>query len=607
MDSLKVMARETTDERKPRHYLRLGQRYMGREQYDSARKYLSLMAEYAEQNGQLGLMGQAYANLGGVSNELGDYISGIENYERAIEYLLQANEEINVAGVRTNLGQAYKGMNIYTKAFENLFQAADTYERKGEKKRLAAVYSTIGNIHREIGTMDISYEYLIKALELREELDYKSGVARSLQNLGNWHLESKDLPKARELYRQSLDIKRAHMDTSSFASSFAKLGEVAVESQNYEKARGYFEESLRIRTRSKNKAGTVTSSNHLARLHLSLNDPTSALPYLRLALKNAVEGHLLKEQATARALFREYYVQMGDYQSALKSSNQLIEVNELILDKEKTNSLIEAEVRFNIKSKDRELAFKENELESLEKERGYFIMIILVLTALAIMVVIFLRESRKLSRLRKLAKERVERLLNELNHRTKNHLQAQSGLIRQQMLKLKDQSTKEVIRDIDNQIKSINLIHQSLYASTEDSPECIDLTTYLKNIVENLMISFRMTGNQVKIKLDLDHVDIDLHKAMPIGLILNESVTNVIKHAFKGLKTRELTVRLKKKEPDLLRLTVADNGPGFSSSIDKEGHSGLRIMRDLAEELSGYLTFGNGQGAMIQVCFPVRN
>lgn len=602
-DSLKVMAKEAVGEKKPRHYQRLAMRYYGRQQYDSARKYFELMAESARKTQQYKLEGEAFNNIGVTWDKQGDYKSAILSYQNALEPFKKTENDSLIAQSLANLGLAFKGMNIYEKALEHLFESAKTLEKLNIKRTLSTSYNAIGNIYRELGTMDLSYSYLLKALELRQEIPYEKGVGQSLHNIGIWYFTSEDYQMSKVFFDSALVIKRKMRDEKATASTLAKLGEIHMELKLPNQAEVFFQQSLDIRRKFENSAGIATSTNHLAEFYMKSGKIKDALPYLKEALSIAKKNGLPMEVSKSLRLYKDYYISINDFEEALEYSNRLAEVNDQILDAEKTQSLIKSGIRFEVYQKDLEIASQKIEVGSLKNRNRILLLMALGLLLIVIIIGLFLRASRRIAKERKLGKERVERLLTELNHRTKNHLQAQSGLIKQQMLKLKDEPTKDLIKDIDNQIKAINLIHQSLYISTEDSLESINLTSYVQNIVENLMISFGMTRNQIKLDLNLENLDIDVHKAMPIGLILNESVTNAFKHAFTKSHDKELTVNLSSGGDGEITLTVADNGKGFDINNVKIDRGGLRIMQSLVEELGGIIRFSKDNGGVVLVKF----
>lgn len=602
-DSLKIMAKEAVGQMKLKHYQKIALRYYGKEQYDSAPKYFDLMAEYALKIGELEMAGQGFNNAGGISSTLGDFKGAIKSYERSIETFRANGDSVSLAVAYTNLGLAYKGMNVYEQAFENLFEAARTFENLDSLSYLASSYSAIGNIHRDLGDEQRSYDYLTKSLRLRKEISDTSGIAASLHNLGIWSFEFGNTAEAIKLLNEALSFKKQSGSRLPIASTLAQLGDIYLSLNDTEQARRYYLESLGIRNEFDDVDGVATVSNQLARLYFGLEDYSRALTLAKDALDNSLAGSFMEEQANALTLLKELYTQSKSYQKAVEASTELLRVRESILNQEKARSLMGLEVKFEVYQKDREIASQKFQVSSLTTKSQRLLWMALTLGLTVVIIGLSLILTRRVAKERRLAKERVERLLSELNHRTKNHLQAQSALIRQQMLKLKDEPTKDLIKDIDNQIRAINLIHQSLYTSTEDSLERINLSSYIRNIVENLMISFGMTRNQVKLDLNLEDVDIDVHKALPVGLILNESVTNAFKHGFTNSLNKKLSVDLHRGTGQEITLTIADNGEGFDARSINTERGGLKIMKSLTEDLRGRIEFLKNDGGSVRLEF----
>lgn len=606
LDSLKQVAKGLKSEKRALMHNEIGFLYLDRAANDSAIKYFDFALNALKNGRGLYFEGEASNALGVIYYRRGDYQNAIKYYRNAHDFYDRTGNESSLALSQLNLGLAFKGLNVYDKALDYLYVAAINLERLGQQKALSSTYNAIGNIHREVGSMDDAYEYLIKALTLRKEIEYAFGIAQSLHNLASWHLENGDSLKSLRQFEAALEAKSSLPGKKALATTMAKLGEVYTLFDSLKKAETFFKQSLKIRKNSKNVDGIVTSSNHLARLNLFRNEYGLAQQYIDTAYAYASKGKLLKELAIAVSLQKDLFLSQGDFKKALGASDELIELNTKILDEEKANALIQSEVRFNSIQKDLELAAKQAQVDILNNKSQYLILIAICLGIIMIIVSLLLRATRKVAKERKMAKERIQRLLSELNHRTKNHLQAQSGLIRRQLIKLKDSPAKEIVKDIDNQIKAINLIHQSLYASTEDAPETINLTSYVENIVENLMISFGLNRNHINLTLELEKIDIDIHKALPIGLILNESITNSFKYAFDGVYKKKLIICLDEVDK-MVRLLVSDNGPGFDLASLSADTGGLRIMNDLAADISGTLDIESSKGTKVKLEFTNKS
>ncbi len=191
-----------------------------------------------------------------------------------------------------------------------------------------------------------------------------------------------------------------------------------------------------------------------------------------------------------------------------------------------------------------------------------------------------------------------ETLLKEIHHRVKNNLQVISSLLNLQSGLTDDQKIKEVFDDSKNRIASMAAIHEQLYE--KDNLSEIDARKYVADITQNLIRSYA-SDNNLNLHLDLEALQIDLEKSVPLGLILNELIVNVLKHAFpKGYG--KLEVSLKSNEGKTI-LTVKDDGIGFDVS-KKRNSLGVELVYLLAEQLGGETFFSSGQsGTKCEVIF----
>lgn len=181
-------------------------------------------------------------------------------------------------------------------------------------------------------------------------------------------------------------------------------------------------------------------------------------------------------------------------------------------------------------------------------------------------------------------------LFKELHHRVKNNLSILSGLLYLQKKNLKQKEAINSISDTINRIKSIAIIHEDLYSFEESS--LVNIRTYIERLTKHLASSFQ-NSNQ-KIKLELDNVDImlDISQSVPMGMILNECITNSFEHAFENQSEGLIKVESKLINNDILLLSISDNGPGIPTDIDIENTTslGLRLIHLLAEQLKAQVS-----------------
>ncbi len=196
-----------------------------------------------------------------------------------------------------------------------------------------------------------------------------------------------------------------------------------------------------------------------------------------------------------------------------------------------------------------------------------------------------------------------EWLLREVHHRVKNNLQLVKSLLDSQSSYLKDESAQNAIRESQHRVQTMSLIHQKLYTSTNAST--IYMPDYINELVDYWKGSFG-TKQRIYFRREIEINHLDVIHAVPVGLILNEIITNAIKYAFPTTGAEQISIRLFQSGPEEITLFVADNGIGLSPDFDLEqsGSFGFKLIRGLTEDLGGTVIIENAGGATIRLTFP---
>ncbi len=194
-------------------------------------------------------------------------------------------------------------------------------------------------------------------------------------------------------------------------------------------------------------------------------------------------------------------------------------------------------------------------------------------------------------------------LMKEIYHRVKNNLMVISSLLSLQSRYIKDKDTKEIFRESQNRAKSMALIHEKLYKS-EDLKH-INFTEYLQNLSNDLYNTYTTDKNLVKLVLDVDNIIFDVEISIPLGLILNELLTNSLKHAFPDGRNGEIKVELHLEEDGRYYLSVEDNGIGLPKDLNlqKTGTLGMQIINSLTEQINGELVLDSNMGTKFTIFF----
>jgi two-component sensor histidine kinase len=195
-----------------------------------------------------------------------------------------------------------------------------------------------------------------------------------------------------------------------------------------------------------------------------------------------------------------------------------------------------------------------------------------------------------------------EQLLKEIHHRVKNNMQIISSLLSLQSENSEDEKFNALLRESRNRINSMALVHEMLY-QTDDLSK-IELKEYIETLCSSVHRSYASPNSNIEFVYDIEkkaHFNID--KMIPLGLILNEAISNSLKHAFPN-KTGKVTISLQHNK-DKYELMVSDNGNGFKNDFhpEKDSHLGIQLIYMLTEQLGGKLEVKNAHGVSYHISF----
>ncbi|MHC9539314.1 MAG: histidine kinase dimerization/phosphoacceptor domain -containing protein [Vulcanimicrobiota bacterium] len=196
-----------------------------------------------------------------------------------------------------------------------------------------------------------------------------------------------------------------------------------------------------------------------------------------------------------------------------------------------------------------------------------------------------------------------EILLKEIHHRVKNNMQIISSLLNLQAVQAKDPTLTELLQESKNRVRSMALIHEKLYRSTDLAH--IDFSEYIRSLTESLFKTFRKRGVSYSVESKDAYLDID--KAIPCGLILNELISNTLKHAFPDGKTGKVSISFSISDDRQAVLSVSDNGIGFPPGLDCSSTStlGIQLVNDLTSQLGGSVALSREKGAAFMITFQL--
>jgi two-component sensor histidine kinase len=194
-------------------------------------------------------------------------------------------------------------------------------------------------------------------------------------------------------------------------------------------------------------------------------------------------------------------------------------------------------------------------------------------------------------------------LLKEVHHRVKNNMQVISSLLNLQSRRVKDPAVSEMFKESQGRIRSMALVHERLYQSNDLSR--IEFSEYLRNLATHLFHSYQADSSRLRLKIDAEEVFLNINTAIPCGLIVNELVSNALKHAFPDGRRGQLEIDLHRVAGDGYLLRVRDDGVGFPEKLDfrKTESLGMQIVNTLVDQVDGRMELYREKGTAFRLEF----
>ncbi|MBO0931656.1 sensor histidine kinase [Fibrella aquatilis] len=376
------------------------------------------------------------------------------------------------------------------------------------------------------------------------------------------------------------------------------LGHYALAVKQYEACAAYF-------ARKKDAFALTMVYANLPRALYGLKRYDEGIAVANKALTMAATtADRLAIQSDVYEALSQLYEAKGDYRQALRVFRQSKAQQDSLFNGEKERQIQELESKYEAEKRDAEIG-------QLSEERGQRRWQLGILGAGALLLALLLGLSLSQSKRLRLGSQRMSKqadqlqlLMKELHHRAKNNLAIVSGLLELQANRTDDGRTKQAFQEGQQRIQAMSMIHQRLYQT--DALTTIDLRDYISNLVQSLMNTYGFTPATLDLHMSLvaDAVDADL--AIPMGLIINEVLTNAFKYAFQGVAHPRLSVMLHANH-DTILLEITDNGPGLDLAAwqQAKGSFGKQLIRNLSDQLDAELTVENRQGTYVRLQVPV--
>lgn len=529
-------------------------------------------------------------------------LKACEFYEKGLAVAQCIADTTMIGLYLLDLGIIYKQQGNYHKALDHMLRASvfirnmdDRYPDIEYKNDLASCYNSIGDIYRIQEQYILAKKYYLAGLALRRGTKNNRGIAGSLNCLGMYFTGLKQYDSALFYFYRSLELKEKIGDAGFIPSTYLNIGYVYLAKKDEYNAEKKFLQATALDRAARDKITLAEAYSALASLYYEQKKYTPALRCISKGGTYAEAHNLRTIMLTNYDLKRRIYRRQSRFQLALEYDDRYISLKDSLLTSEKNKNIAEMSARYESERKDQQL--DKLMLKQREQQLRMIIMLVLIffLSFIVIIVIVGLRRGQKNILRARNDKNRIGMLMKELNHRVKNNLQLLQSLLYMQQERLEDAKAKDAVREIENRVKAMIHIHRKFYR--EDELTKINLKEYLSGIADDLIHSYGL-GPELTYTVMLEDVFIDPDKAILLGLITNEIISNSFKHAFKDHDHPQLSIVLRSVSNTHIELQIGDNSREILTSehLEKADSFGLKLIRLLAKQLKAKMTITNRSG-----------
>jgi len=568
---------------------------------NSEKNYLKALALFKKVRNKH-LEGDLYSNLGTFYGRKGDVKTSSNYYLKTVKIndsLAMKHSNVNPY---MNLGINAEKMNNIEESSNYYIKVMELAEKYNDSLYLTYAHSYLAKNYLQIEAFEKAKKHLSKALVIAEKKENNFSLA-DIHNSFGYFYETRDDNYIKALYHydKSLFYNRLINNKIEVIISLGNVGLQHIRLGRYLQAEKSLENCLGLSDSINSQRGKIIGNLHLAYLSIQKGELAKSKKIYntaKLLLGNSsrisYKSHFYR-LATA-------YENKGEYDFAYKNMKDYTILADSLFKKNSIDKIAEVETKYQTEKKEKEnLQLKadkvtqELQLEKENKRKWYFVFAFLAaLLSLGVFTFYYRRNQKQ--------KTIIENLQKDLHHRVKNNLTIIDSLIEDIKDEFDNKAFSSKLTDLQNRIDSINEVHSQLYMNTDITN--LKLNKYVEKLAKNVQQSFAKENIIIKQNIH-DSLSLNVDKSFPVGLIINEFITNSFKYAFPNNGEGIVNISIQEK-PDNYIMSLSDNGKGLAKDFDisKLDSFGMDIMRLLSKQLQGTFTLDGTSGVHIIIKFP---
>lgn len=575
---------------------------------DSVKHYLSIADPLIESLGENSEYRQKYHLVNALlQRDLGNMEAHLDALLKAEVLAEKDNSWGNLLKIKAKLTGALLDVRKYDEAIQKGIESLKLEESNPNPKQRAVTLSDMAYTYHKVHQLEKAEEYFDEAISIYKELRDTVNVVNQMANKTVVIGKRKGSKAAFEANKAALQYGGNVIRPYTRSKLNKDLGMTAVLMGESDTAYYYINKAIDIAQSIKNER--LETENRLVQclIFSKTGRCKKTISLLDELMIKAVASKNSRWQQMILQLKTDCQINLKDFEAATGTFKKRLKIQDSIFKDKVAFAVGDAEAKYETEKKEAEivkLSLEDKLNQSRIKQQNIVLTIsILGLGILSFLLYRLFGQKKKIQAQNLIistALSEKDILLKEIHHRVKNNLQVISSLLRIQSNQTDDEVAVDALRDSQSRVQSMSLIHQDLYQ--HDNLTGINMKDYLEKLTRSLFDTYNVSENRIKLKTDIEDISLDVDTVVPLGLIINELVTNALKYAFPNEQSGQVDVSLSSKDNHLL-LSVKDNGIGMIRSVEDKGF-GSGLIQAFVNKLDAQLSSSSNEGTEVNLQIP---
>ena len=558
---------------------------------------------------------QALNNRGYMHKDRGELNYAFTHYQEALHIMTKINHLKGMASVLNNIGSIYDDQGNDKKAIEYYLKSLRIKEKLKNKKSLAITLNNIGFLYHLQNGNEEALKFYEQSLQLRKAIKDTFGISNSLNNIGYLFKKQGQYNKALSYYTQSYKLREQINDKIGLISTLINIGSIHEAQKELDKALNHYLQALSISRDIKSKPKLASAINNVALIYYKQKQYKKAKTYALEGLEISKQIGFPKKIRSSASLLSKIYEKEESWKKAYHMKQLYSIMHDSIKNVETEKDIIKQRSKFELEKKQQEITLlsTQNEVQALKLDRNKLLITFFTIALFFAIIVAIIsykayQNKKVINVLLKNQKEAISQkneekkaMLKEIHHRVKNNLQAVNSLLKLQSREIDDDNILAMFKEAQNRVVSMALLHEKFYRT--DDLKHIKIQDHITLLIHDLLKTYNINST-IRLNLLIQSIPMGIKTLVPLGLIINEIISNALKYAFINQAEGEIKVHISSLEKRQFKMIIGDDGSGLPQEMENSG-LGSKLIKTFTKQLNGTMEILDGPGTNYKFTFDI--